>query len=429
MSTIGAKSSLSFALAPSRPLVVGLLGCGVVGSAIVRRLLADQDRSEEAFGYPIQIKNVAVLHAEKHRDVPLNRSQFTTDPYRIVNDPDVDVVIEAIGGIDPPLALLRQALLQGKDVITANKDLIAHRGHELRRLADRQGVHLRYEAAVGGGIPVLKAVRESLRGTSIKGFSAILNGTCNFVLTAMETHGLSLEQALGEAVALGYAEADATADTDGWDTVFKLAILVHDAFSLDVDPSAIFREGITKVSLEDLRGAQSVRRRIRLVATASWDGTTLRAAVQPFALPESQVLADLPGCENGVIIETGDAGELFFRGPGAGGEATATSVLGDLGSIAILPPRIECRAVRQPPAIKASGVGRFLVRIVSGEDDAESRIGGAFFGHGLAIDELEHVPPYGTIVVTEACEPEVVDFVSECLYSRGATEVSIFPTV
>ncbi len=273
---------------------------------------------------------MAVRDTSRSRPGALGAAKVTTDAGALVEDPDVDVVVEAIGGVEPARELVTRALAAGKPVVTANKELLATAGPELFAAADRAGVDLLFEAAVAGGIPLLRPLRESLVGERIARVTGIVNGTTNFVLTRMSEQGSTYEQALAEAQRLGYAEADPTADVEGHDAAAKAAILATIAFGVRVASADVFREGISGVTAVDIAFAGRLGYVVKLLAVAEDDGTTTAVRVHPAMVPTTHPLAAVRDSFNAVFVEGDAVGELMFYGRGAGGSPTASAVLGDL---------------------------------------------------------------------------------------------------
>jgi homoserine dehydrogenase len=319
--------------APDGALTVGLLGCGTVGSGVVRLLREHADQITGRIGVRLQLGPVAVRDAEKPRDVPL--ANITTDPMAVVDDPDVDIVVEVMGGIEPARSLIASALAQGKSVVTANKELVATRGAELFAIAEAKGARLEYEAAVAGGIPIIKPMRESLAGDRVRKVLGILNGTTNYILTKMTEEGVSFTDALAEAQALGYAEADPTADVEGHDAAAKAAILASIAFDARVVPGDVFTEGISRVTGTDIANARRMGYVIKLLAIAEQhDGAGIGVRVHPALLPQTHPLASVRESFNAVFVEAEAVGDLMFYGRGAGSMPTASAVVGDIVTVA-----------------------------------------------------------------------------------------------
>jgi homoserine dehydrogenase len=316
------------------PLKVALLGCGSVGSQVYR-LLTDQSADLKArAGAPLEIVGVAVREPDRPRDVAVDPGLLTTDGLALVTRPDVDIVIELIGGIEPARTLLLAALTAGKSVVTANKALVAGDRAMLHKTASQAGVDLYYEAAVAGAIPLLRALRESLAGDEVQRVLGIVNGTTNFILDRMDTSGADFSAALAEAQALGYAEADPTADVAGFDAASKAAILASIAFHTEVTADDVYREGILSVTAADIASAKSMGCVVKLLAICERANGGISARVHPAMIPRTHPLAAVREAYNAVFVEAESAGRLMFYGAGAGGEPTASAVLGDTVAIA-----------------------------------------------------------------------------------------------
>jgi len=316
------------------PLKVALLGCGSVGSQVYR-LLTDQSAELTArAGAPLEIVGVAVQTPARTRDVAVKPDLLTTDGPALVTRPDVDIVIELIGGIEPARTLLLAALNAGKSVVTANKALVAGDRAMLHKTASQSGVDLYYEAAVAGAIPLLRALRESLAGDEVKRVLGIVNGTTNFILDRMDTSGEDFSAALAEAQALGYAEADPTADVAGFDAASKAAILASIAFHTEVTADDVYREGILSVTASDIASANAMGCVVKLLAICERANGGISARVHPAMIPRTHPLAAVREAYNAVFVEAESAGRLMFYGAGAGGQPTASAVLGDTVAIA-----------------------------------------------------------------------------------------------
>ncbi len=313
----------------ARVVGVGLLGLGTVGSGVLDLLAREGPVLERRWGLRFEVRRALVRDPGKPRRRGLN-GQLTTDPRAVLADPAVDIVVEAMGGVEPARSLILATLDLGKPVVTANKEVMAAAGWELFRRADATGAAIGFEATVGGAVPVIKAVKLALAGDRLRQVRGVINGTTNYVLTAMETAGLTRAQALAEARARGYAEADATADVEGRDAACKLSILASVCFGTRVSPADVPRRGIGDIRPADLAGAMALGYRVRLVARAEDQGERLVLEVAPAAVPEADPLARLDGARNGVVVVGDACGELFFSGPGAGGLPTAAAVVGDL---------------------------------------------------------------------------------------------------
>ncbi|QBI19139.1 homoserine dehydrogenase [Egibacter rhizosphaerae] len=311
-----------------RPITVGLLGCGVVGSGVVQLLTEHAEAIATRVGAPVRLGPVAVRDPQRARDVDLE--QLTDDPFAVIADPEVDVVVEVIGGIEPARTLVHRAIDSGRSVVTANKELIANHGPELKALAGEKGARLEYEAAVAGGIPIIKPLRESLAGDRIRRVLGILNGTTNFILTRMAEEQMSFQDALAEAQGLGYAEADPSADVDGHDAASKAAILASLAFDAEVLAEHVHREGIRAVTSTDIDHAARMGYAVKLLGIAEEVDGSINARVHPALVPRTHPLASVRESFNAVFTEGDASGELMFYGRGAGSLPTASAMLGDI---------------------------------------------------------------------------------------------------
>ena len=323
---------------PSNAVKVALLGCGVVGTQVARLILEQAADLTARVGAPVELAGIAVRRLGLDRDADLPTDLFTTDAEALVTRDDVDVVVEVIGGIEPARTLILAALASGASVVTANKALLAEDGPTLYAAAERAGADLYYEAAVAGAIPILRPLRESLAGDKVTRVLGIVNGTTNFILDKMDSSGAGFTEALAEAQALGYAEADPTADVEGFDAAAKAAILASLAFHTRVTASDVYREGIAEVTASDVSSAREMGCVVKLLAICALEegpnGTSVSARVHPAMIPTSHPLASVRGAYNAVFVESEAAGQLMFYGPGAGGAPTASAVLGDLVTVA-----------------------------------------------------------------------------------------------
>jgi len=313
-----------------RTVTIGLLGCGTVGSAVVRALHERGDDIAMRAGCRLQVTRIAVRDPDRDRDVPVPRSVFTTDAVDVVDDPEIDLVCETLGGVEPARAMLLRALASGKSVVTANKELLAVAGGELFEAADAAGRDLFFEASVGGGIPLIRPLKESLAGERVTRLLGIVNGTTNYILTQMSRNGSSFDESLAEAQRLGYAEADPTADIDGSDAAAKCAILASIAFDSGVVAGDVYREGITSITSQDIADADRMGYVVKLLAIAELDDDAISVRVHPAMVPAAHPLAAVHDAFNAVYIEGRSVGQLMLFGPGAGGDPTATAVVGDL---------------------------------------------------------------------------------------------------
>lgn len=317
-----------------RVIRIGLLGCGTVGSGVVTILSREADDITARTGAKLEITRVAVRDLTRQRDLPLDPTVFTDDPATVVEAEDVDVVIEVMGGVEPASALIRRALTLGKPVVTANKELVAQQGPELYAAALAAGVDLSYEAAVAGAIPIIKPLKESLAGDRITRVIGILNGTTNYILSRMTEEGAAYEDVLADAQALGYAEADPTADVGGHDAAAKCAILASLAFDSAVHGDDVFREGIESVTAVDIGVADRLGYVIKLIGIASESEDQVAVRVHPTFLPKDHPLASVRDSYNAIYVEAEAAGELMFYGRGAGALPTGSAIVGDVIDVA-----------------------------------------------------------------------------------------------
>jgi homoserine dehydrogenase len=319
------------------PVRVALLGCGVVGTEVARNLTTHASELTQRVGAPLELAGIAVRRPGRRRGLEIDPDLFTTDAASLVKD--ADVVVEVIGGIEPARSLLLEAMAGGASVVTANKALLAEDGPTLYEAADAAGVDLYFEAAVAGAIPLLRPLRESLAGDRVRRVLGIVNGTTNYVLDKMHTTGMGFAEAVEQAQALGYAEADPTADVEGFDAAAKAAILASLAFHSRVRAADVHREGITAVTAADVASAKAMNAVVKLLAicergTRPDGGDTVSVRVHPAMIPATHPLAGVGDAYNAVFVEAEAAGELMFYGRGAGGQPTASAVLGDLVGVA-----------------------------------------------------------------------------------------------
>jgi homoserine dehydrogenase len=317
-------------------LRVALAGIGVVGGGVMRILEANRELITRRAGRPVEIVALSARDRHKDRGIDLSGYRWVDDMAEFAEMDDVDVVVEVIGGSDgPALALARRTLAAGKALVTANKAMIAHHGVDLARIAEEKDTPLKYEAAVAGGIPVIKAIREGASANEITRVYGILNGTCNYILTLMEREGASFGDALAAAQAKGYAEADPTFDVDGIDTAHKLAILASLCFGTKLDIASVTTNGIRHLIADDIREAEALGHRVRLLGMAERDASgALYQRVQPCLVPADHPLAYVPGALNAVVAEGNFVGRLFFEGAGAGEGPTASAIVADIIDIA-----------------------------------------------------------------------------------------------
>src|SRR5918992_1493807 len=318
----------------TKPVRVGLLGCGIVGGATARILTEQATLLAQRAGVEIELDAIAVRNLSKPREIVIDSDILTTDTWSVVKSSTVDVVVEAIGGIEPARDLILAAIDSGKHVVTANKELMSTLGNEILRAAERAGVDVLFEASVAGGIPLIRPMKESLAGERVRRVMGIVNGTTNFILTRMSETGEGFGDALAEAQRLGYTELDPTADIEGFDAAAKLAILASIAFNARVVVGDVYREGISKVSQADIAAARDLGYVVKLLAVAETQDGMISARVHPAMLPATHPLAAVRDVFNAVFVEGEEAGELMFLGRGAGGAPTGAAVVGDLIEIA-----------------------------------------------------------------------------------------------
>ena len=316
-------------------LRVGLAGLGTVGSAVWRRLESQRELLRQRTGTEIRVEQVAVRRPERAREIGVPESIVTTDCQSLVDNPNLDVVVELIGGTTDAYKLIDQSLGRGKHVVTANKALLSARGAELFQAAHKNGRHLLFEASVAGGIPIIRALREGLVANRILSIHGIINGTCNYILTRMNEAGLEFSEALAEAKREGYAEADESLDVDGHDAAHKTAVLAALAYGFWVAPGQLYTEGLRAVEKQDIVYARKLGYGLKLLAIIKNDPDgAVEVRVHPTLVPQSHVLASVNGVFNAVLVRGDVVGDTLYYGRGAGGDPTASAVLSDLGQIA-----------------------------------------------------------------------------------------------
>ena len=376
-----------------RPIRVGLLGAGSVGSQVARLLLENKAELAKRVGAELSLTGIAVRNPDSKRNADLPKELITTDAEAVILGSDI--VIELIGGIEPAKTWVIKALNSGADVITANKALIAAHGPELFDLADQLGAQLYFEAAVAGAIPIIRPLRESLAGDRIQRVMGIVNGTTNFILDRMESTGADFQEALAEATALGYAEADPTADIEGFDAASKAAILASLAFHSEVPVERVHREGITTVTAMQIETARQAGYAVKLLAICERVGDGLVARVHPTLIPLEHPLAAVRGAYNAVFVEAESAGRLMFYGAGAGGPETASAILGDLVSAAKRHlaggPGLSDSTHADLEALPVQYVTtRFQITLeVSDKAGVLAKIASIFAGHGVSVETVQ----------------------------------------
>ncbi|PWI20495.1 homoserine dehydrogenase [Streptomyces sp. Act143] len=394
----------------TRPLKVALLGCGVVGSEVARIMTTHADDLAARIGAPVELAGVAVRRPSKVRE-GIDPALVTTDATALVKRGDIDVIVEVIGGIEPARTLITTAFEHGASVVSANKALLAQDGAALHAAAEEHDADLYYEAAVAGAIPLIRPLRESLAGDKVNRVLGIVNGTTNFILDKMDSTGAGYQEALDEATALGYAEADPTADVEGFDAAAKAAILAGIAFHTRVRLDDVYREGMTEVTAADFASAKNMGCTIKLLAICerAEDGGSVTARVHPAMIPLTHPLASVRGAYNAVFVESDAAGQLMFYGPGAGGAPTASAVLGDLVAVC----RNRLNGATGPgesayAALPVSGMGEVVTRYHISLDVADkpgvlAQVATVFAEHGVSIDTVRQTGKDGEaslVVVT-----------------------------
>jgi homoserine dehydrogenase len=379
----------------ARTVKLGVLGCGNVGSALCQLVAAERDDIESRTGIRLEVARVAVRSLSKDRGVDLPAEVFTTDAASIVSDPSIDLVVEVLGGIEPARELITEALKAGKPVVTANKELLANVGADLFAVAETAGVDLLFEAAVAGGIPLIRPLRESLVGERVHRVIGIVNGTTNYILSQMAANGTSYHDALADAQSLGYAERDPTADVEGFDAGAKAAIIASIAFGVRFVAGDVYHEGISNVTETDIAFATRLGYTIKLLAICErFDDGSVAVRVHPAMVLSSHPLASVRDSFNAVFVEGDAVGDLMFYGRGAGGRPTASAVLGDVidaalnrakGTAASIGALGRCR-VRPIDELSSP----FYMNVeVSDQPGVLAAVAGVFGQHGVSIRSME----------------------------------------
>ena len=379
---------------------IGLLGFGTVGSGTVKILLDNREAIESRLGASLGLKRIAVRELQGNRGVAVDTSLLTTDSEMVVDDPEVDIVVELIGGYEPAKNLILKAIENGKHIVTANKALLAAHGDEVFSAASRKGVEVGFEASVGGGIPLIRSMKEGLVANHIGGLFGILNGTANYILTKMTDQGKPFSEVLKEAQELGYAEADPTFDVEGIDTAHKLTILLAIAYGVPIGSDAVFTEGISKITPLDINFIKEFGYRIKLLAISKDDGEAIEARVHPTLIPDDSMLANVNEAYNALYIKGDAVGNVMLYGPGAGMMPTGSAVVSDLvdvarniltgsvgrvPSVGYQPSGIKARRMKLIEELKMEYYFRF-----SAEDrpGVLSKIAGILGNHGISIESV-----------------------------------------
>jgi len=335
-------------MAAKESIGIGLMGLGVIGSGVAKVLMEKPDTLARAAGSPLVLKKVLEQDLSKHGSMRIEPHLFTTQFAEVVSHPEIDIVIELIGGEHPAFEYIRECLISGKHVVTANKEVMAKHGCELLVLAQEHQVALRYEASVGGGIPLIAPFQQDLVANDISAIHAILNGTTNYILTQMAKEGLDFSVALKQAQELGYAEANPANDIDGVDAAYKLAILATIAFNTEIRMENVYHEGISRLQARDFRYARELGCAIKLLAIAKQAGGSIEARVHPVFIPEDSLLAKVDGVYNAIQVEGDLVGKVIFYGEGAGPSATSSALVSDVINIAQNINREASNAPRLP---------------------------------------------------------------------------------
>lgn len=380
----------------ARTIRIGLLGCGNVGAPLVGLIARQAEAIEARTGLRLEVTRVAVRNVSRDRGLELANGVLTRDAHAVVNDPEIDLVVEVIGGIEPARELISTALANGKPVVTGNKELLANVGAELFAAADAAGVDLLFEAAVAGGIPLIRPLRESLRGEPVTRVMGILNGTTNYILTKMTEDGADYAAALAEAQELGYAERDPTADVEGYDAGAKAAIIASIAFGSRVVAGDVYHEGISGISAADIAVARRLGYVVKLLGIAERDPATGEVAVRvhPAMVPVQHPLASVRESYNAVFVEGDAVGSLMFYGRGAGGSPTASAVLGDVIDAAINLTNRSHGTLGTFAKARIKGIDETSAEYLIGLDVADEpgvlhQVTGAFAAHDVSIRAAE----------------------------------------
>lgn len=397
-----------------KPITIGLLGLGTVGTGVVNLIKRNKDLLSRRTGIPLQITHAVVRDINLRRACNLDGIKLSTDPQQVVANSDIDIVVELMGGIQPALGLLNTAISQGKSIVTANKALIAEHGEELFSLASQHHVDIAFEAAVAGGIPIIKAIREGLAGNRIRSLTGIINGTGNYILSAMLHQQRDFNEVLAEAQELGYAEADPTFDVEGIDAAHKLTILASLAFGMPLRFAQVFTEGIGQVTQEDIQYAKQLGYRIKQLAIARLTNRGAELRVHPTLIPEHQLLANVEGVMNAVLVDSDAVGQSLYHGAGAGAGPTASAVVADLIDVA--------RTLRQNAAPRVPYLAFQPEQLVDYPVLKMADIETAYYLHLKAVDE----PGVLADVTKILAELEIsIEAIQQKEPTEGETEVSV----
>lgn len=368
---------------------IAVLGFGNVGSGTIKILNMNKYKIEAKTGCEIIVKNIFVKDINKKREITISKDILTSNIEQILDDPSISIVVELLGGIDPAFSYIKRALISGKNVVTANKQVIAIYGNELRKLAKENNVSLKYEASVAGGIPILSILSESLSGNEFSEITGIINGTTNFILTKMTEKGMDYDIALKDAQALGFAEADPSSDVLGEDVAYKLSILAKVGFDFDISPANIPTEGINKISKDDIEYALEFGYKIKLLATIIKAGNQIECHVRPTFIPIAHPLASVSNEYNALLIKGNAVSDVMVYGKGAGGMATGSAVVGNIIDIIT---KEDCKNLLEP-SINLDFIGEgesmfYMNLIVSDSPGVMGKISTCFGNHEISIDSV-----------------------------------------
>ncbi len=416
------------------PLRLAIAGLGTVGAAVARHVLDRQSAFSMRSGRSVELVAVSARDRSRERGLDLSGVTWFADPLAMAREAQADIFVELIGGTgDPAKSAVETALARGLHVVTANKALLAAHGTSLSRLAETKGAALKFEAAVAGGIPVIKALREAMAGNSIRRVSGIMNGTCNYILSRMEAESLTFAQCLKAAQELGYAEADPTFDVEGYDTAHKLALLTALAFGTEVDADAIYVEGISNVAPLDLKMAEELGYRIKLLGVAERTPAGVEQRVHPTMVPRTAQIAQVMGVLNAVSINAEPVGELTFVGPGAGGGATASAVLADIADVARgdIGPAFGRSADRLDKPVRAPmqrHEGGYYVRLMAlDRKGVFATIAGTMAEHGISLESIiqkgaPQLPTVPVVLITHATTEHLIRAAVAAIAEQGVLD-------
>ncbi|MEK3731397.1 MULTISPECIES: homoserine dehydrogenase [Paenibacillus] len=406
-----------------KPVKVGLLGLGTVGTGVVRIVEGHQDDLSSQVGSPISIERIAVKHMEKYRSIQVDQSKLTENPWEVIRDPEIDVIVEVMGGIDDTKAYILEALDRGKHIVTANKDLMALHGAEILAKAQEKQCDVFYEASVAGGIPIIRTLIEGFSSDRITKIMGIVNGTTNFILTKMSQEGASYEDVLAEAQQLGYAEADPTSDVEGLDAARKMAILGTLGFRTNVELSDVTVKGISQVSKEDISYAKRLGYEMKLLGIAERQDDEFSITVQPTMVRKGHPIASVNGVFNAVYVYGEAVGETMFYGAGAGEMPTATSVVADLVAV-IKNLKLGVNGLKaivpyKPKKLKSDEqilYKNFILLHVDDKAGVLAQITQVFAEYGVSLESVvqqpnEHNPDAEIIIVTHSASKASMDAV------------------